>query len=385
MELEFSQAAGKSAGEVMRDIAALMNTPCVIHKTKKHDLRELPNGLSMARQFSFALLSEAQTQGWTQESAESFYRSACTDTIGADIVEDMIAAFADKSGETYRQYEKQYGNRFHMTDNSYWSCCLALGIDAGEIGHVLQYLRLFTVTLMEFAYMGDRNPNVTYTWVYYQSFQDILDELLKEPDPDPLPLKVRALGGSAGKRDGESYLLSLGVDIENPNECYMALGLAIDITLKDKTGKVIEVISDKIDCVDPCTIYHYGITKKIKGVPTASISAVVKARQHIKLTTPIMKHVILDSVAISGKGSDTELMGMLENKYDCPLRALTLHYQFLSAENKILGGGNEWCFDGLSNEEPLIFSSKVGMSIPNAAKVVYSVTFNALELIKEKE
>ena len=383
MELEFKQAAGKSAGEVMRDLSEFLATPCIIHKTQDLDLRELPNGLSMEKQLSFALLSEAEAQGWTAETAENFYRGACAGNIGEDTITDMLAAFREKESDAYREYRKQYGNSFRLLDNSYWASCLALAIDAGQIRELLHYLRLFIVVMTEFAYMGDRNPSNTYTWAYYESFQAILDELTAEPEPDPLALKVRALGGTAGKREGEIYPLSLGVDIENPNDGYMALGISVDITLKDKAGNVIDVIADKLDCMDPAMIYHYGITKKIKGAAVASISAVVKARQYIKLSTPIMKHVFLDSVAISGKGSESELMGILESKYDCPLRTLTLHYQFLSAENKILGGGSEWCFDGLSDKEPLLFSSKIGMSIPNCAKVVYSINFNALELIKD--
>lgn len=383
MELEFKQAAGKSAGEVMRDIAEFLATPCIIHKTQNLDLRSLPNDLSMEKQLSFALLSEAEAQDWTLDAAENFYRGACAGSISEDTFISMLAAFRNKESAEYNDFCKQYGNSFRLLDSSYWASCLALAIDAGQISDLLRYLRLFIVVLTEFAYMGDHNPSQTYTWAYYESFQAILDELVAEPDPDPLALKVRALGGTAGKRKGDVYPLSLGVDIENPNEGYMALGIAMDITLKDRDGGVIEIIADKLDCMDPSAIYHYGITKKIKGAAVASISAVVKARQYIKLSTPIMKHVSLNSVCISGKGSESELMGMLESKYDCPLRALTLHYQFLSADNKILGGGSEWCFDGLSDKEPLIFSSKIGMSIPNSAKIVYSVNFNALELIKE--
>jgi len=383
MELEFQQAAGKSAGEVMRDVAAFLATPCIIHKTQDLDLRYLPNQMSMAEQLSFALLSEAEAQGWSAEAAESFYRSACADSVDAEVISNLLSAFGHKESKAYITYRKQYGNRFRLLDTSYWACCLALAIDAGQIGEVLRYLRLFIVVLTEFAYMGDRNPSSTYVWTYYESFQAILDELTAEPDPDPVALKVRAVGGTAGKREGDAYPLSLGVDIENPNEGYMALGIAIDVTLKDKNGNVIDVITDKLDCMDPAVIYHYGITKKIKGAAVASISAVVKARQYIKLSTPIMNHVFLDSVAISGKGSESELMGILESKYDCPLRTLTLHYQFLSAENKILGGGSEWCFDGLSDKEPLLFSSKIGMTFPDSARVVYSVNFNALELIED--
>ena len=70
-----------------------------------------------------------------------------------------------------------------------------------------------------------------------------------------------------------SYYLSLGVDVENPNADRMALDVTLDITLKDRDGGVITVIRDTLQCIDPATVYHYGITKKIRGKAVAGFSA----------------------------------------------------------------------------------------------------------------
>ncbi len=386
MESEFRQAIGKSAGEVMRDVSEFLATPCTLQNTKQAcplDLRALPNGLNMAEQFTFALLSEAELQGWTPEAAESFCRNACAGVVKEETVRSMIEAFSDKHSDAYYRFRKQYSNRFYMTDGSYWSCCLALAIDTGEISTVLRYLRLFIVALMEFAYMGENNPTVTYAWSYYESFRRILDELTADPDPNPLPLKIRALGGTAGERDGEAYALSLGIDVENPNELYMAFDLWIDVTLKDRDGNVIDVIGDRIDAIDPASIYHYGITKRIRGAAVASISAVVKAKSHLKLSLPLMNHTKLRSVRLLGERDGTALSGVLESQYDRPLRSLTIHYQLLSDDNRILGGGSVWCAEGLPTDAPLPFTSKLGLSLSGATKVVYSVSFNATELVED--
>ena len=383
METEFQKAVGKGIGEVMRDIADFLSTPFVINEERQLDLCTLVPDLNMHEQFSFALLSEAHTQGWERETAENFYRHACGKVIDAEVVSSMIAAFRNPESKEYRAYAQKYGNRFTALDGSYWSTVLALGIDAGQISEIMQYLRLFTVCLMEFAYMEDRNPDATYTWCYYDSFRLMLDELLAEPDPEPLPLKVRALGGSAGKREQDSYYLSLGVDIENPNMDRLARGIQLDIVLKDKAGKIITTIGDKLESLDPGAIYHYGVTRKIRGNAVASFSATAKASGYLKLQTPIMKHVDLFELRLKKNGEGMHFSGKMTGKYDMPLRSMTLHYQFLSAENKILGGGSEWVLDGLEPGGTRQVDSKIALPIEGAKKVVYSVDFDVVQLLEE--
>ena len=167
METEFQNATGKGVGEVVRDVREFLSLSCVVHPERQLDLCTLLPDLNMYGQLSFALLSEAYAQGWEPDAAESFYRHA-TAGIDEELASTMIAAFRNQSSEAYRTLCRKYGNRFTLSDGSYWSSCLALGIDAGEIGKVMQYLRLFTVCLMEFAFMGDSNPAKTYTWCYYE-------------------------------------------------------------------------------------------------------------------------------------------------------------------------------------------------------------------------
>ena len=383
METEFQKAVGKGIGEVIRDIAEFLSTPFIINEERQLDLCTLVPDLNMHEQFSFALLSEAHTQGWEQETAENFYRHACGKVVENEVIETMIEIFRDRSSKEYRAYAQKYGNRFTALDGSYWATVLALGIDAGQVSEVMQYLRLFTVCLMEFAYMEDRNPDATYTWCYYDSFRQMLDDLTAEPDPEPLPLKVRALGGSAGKREQDTYYLSLGLDIENPNFDRLARGIQLDITLKDKEGQVITVIGDKLESLDPGAIYHYGVTRKIRGNAVASFSATAKAVAHIKLQTPIMKHVALSELRLRKNGEGMHFSGNMIGKYDVPLRSMTLHYQFLSAQNKILGGGSEWVLDGLEPGGTRQVNSKIALPIEGAAKVVYSVDFDVVQLLEE--
>ncbi len=383
METEFQNAFGKGAGEVRRDIADFLGTPYVINREKKIDLCSLVEDLNMHEQFTFAFLNEAEAQGWESEHAESFYRHAVSGIIEPTRLEAVIAAFHNKEGEAYLSYDARYGNRFSLLDGSYWATVLALGIDAEEVSEVMQYLRLFTVTLMELAYMEDRNPEETYTWCYYESFRQMLDELAAPPEPAPAALLVRALGGSVSQREGESYYLSLGLDIENPDTGHMARGVQLDITLKDGEGNIITVIGDKLESLDPGAVYHYGITRKIRGAAIGSISAVARASSHLKLTTPLMKHFALSDLHISRSSEGMQFSCTLNGEYDCPLRTLTLHYQFLSKTNKILGGGSEWLADGMQPGTPVAVLSKAPVPIANVAKVVYSMDFDALELVKE--
>ena len=382
METEFQNAVGKGIGEVMRDFTDFLSTPFIVHKQRQIDLCSLVENLNMHEQFSFALLAEADAQGWKREEAENFYRRACY-VIDESIQNAMIDAFRDRDSAEFRAYNQKYGNQFTALDGSYWSTVLALGIDAGQVGDIMRYLRLFTVCLMEFAYMEDRNPDETYTWSYYESFRKMLDDLTAEPEPAPLPLKVRALGGSAGKREQDTYQLSLGVDIENPNADKMARDIRIDITLKDREGKVIAVIADRLQSLDPGAIYHYGVTRKIRGAAVASIAATAKAASHLKLPYPIMKHISLSGLRLKRSGEGMQFIGTVHGEYDRPLRSMVLHYQFLSADNKILGGGSEWILDGLEANGSHDVCSKIPVSIANTAKVVYSIDFDAVELVAD--
>ena len=366
----------------MRDINDFLATPCIINPKKKIDLCTLVADLNMHEQFSFALLSEAEAQGWSQESAESFYRNAVRGVVNEKVSDRMIAAFRNRQGDLYRSYDTRYGNRFSALDGSYWATALALGIDADRVGDVLRYLRAFTVTLMEFAYMEERNPDATYTWCYYDSFCGMLEELTREPDPAPQPLRVSALGGSAGKRMGDAYPLSIGLDVENPNADRMARDVQLDITLKDKNGHIITVIADKLQSLDPNATYHYGITRRIRGAAVASFSATVKATSYLKLTTPIMNHTSLALCRLETTDEKTAFEATLSSQYDCPLRAPMLHYQFRNEQERILGGGSEWLMNGVEPNTSQPIHACVHVPIKDVAKIVCSVDFDALELIR---
>ena len=81
-----------------------------------------------------------------------------------------------------------------------------------------------------------------------------------------------------------------------------------------------------------------------------------------------------------GESSST-LSGKLDSRYDCSISSFALHYQLLNAQNKIIGGGSEWFFDSLEANGTKSFSAKLPVSFKNAAKAVYSVDFDARELI----
>ena len=115
----------------------------------------------------------------------------------------------------------------------------------------------------------------------------------------------------------------------------------------------------------------------------ASISATAKASSHIKLQTPIMKHIALSDLRLTKSGAAMQFSGTMTGKYDTPLRSMTLHYQFLSRENKILGGGSEWVLDGLDVGESRRVDSRIALPIEGAAKVVYSIDFDVVQLLEE--
>ncbi len=380
MDAELQNRIGKSAGEVARDIADFLNQTCVVQGRQEVDLASILPELNMREQFAFALLMEAHTQGWDSTVAEGFLLRAYAPMAASQAAENVIAAFRDPHGEAFANYLVRYGCDFGLTSPSYWTSALAVAIDAKAIPQLMQYLREFLFCLMEFAYMEDRNPDKTYTWSYYESFNRILAELTT-PEETPEALKIRSIGGTAGKKEGSDYFLSLGVDLQNPNPSHMAWNVQIDVTLKDKDGNVIAVIGDQINCIDPDSVFHYGITKKIRGEAVAHISATARAGAFTKLSTPIMKHIKLAKPSIKRVDGEARLSGTLTSAYDCSISSYALHYQFLNAENKILGGGSEWFFEEFSAGGEKRFSLRCPVPVKNAAKVVYSVDFNVQELL----
>lgn len=384
METNLQNAVGKSIGEVARDIADFLSTPYVIGQAHPVELCSLIEDLNMHAQFSFALLSEALTGGWSLAEAEAFYLRTCAPLIDDTLTKRMTEAFRNKEGEDYRTLAKKYGNTFSALDGSYWATVLSVAIDADEVERVLHYLRLFTVTLLEFAYMEGRNPDTTYSWGYYESFRAAL-ESFATPESEPLPLTVGRIGGTKSRRDGESYRLSLGAEIQNPNKDKMARGVSVDVTLKDRSGAVIATVKDRIQSMDPDSIYHYAVTKQITGESVASISVVARAASYLSLTTPIMNHVTVSDVRVETRADGTHLFARIKNGYDCPLSGLALHYQFRAESKKPLGGTSEWLLGTLSPGEEREIASHIPVPIGNIADIAYSADFDALTLVTSEE
>ncbi len=378
MEKNFSDAVGKSRGEVIRDINEFLATPYWINRQKRLDLCRLVPDLNMHRQLAFGLLSEMKLQGWETNEAEHFFRLCCAPALGEDEAAKMLAVFEAPDSETYALSEKLYGNRFGLLDGSYWATVLALGLDAGEIDRSMEYLRLFTVTLMEVAYMENRNPSSTYTWGYYESFVKMLDALVAEPEPLPEKLRVRAIGGTAGKRQGNAYMLSLGVDVENPDPVHTAKQIDLDITLTDGDGNTITVIRDRLSAISPKTVFHYGVTRRISGPAVAKFSAGVKAAKYAKETAP-PPHVTLTHAKYGHGEGETAFEACVTPHSEQPYSALCLHYQFRNEAGKIAGGGNEWFYiPSGEGSAPLSLSSTLPLDIKTAAKVICSADFDTV-------
>ena len=376
MNNDFQAATGKHPGEVIRDAIDFLLTPCIINSERKLDLCTLLPELNMREQLAYALLSEALLQGWSMERAEAFGRQIFVSFLGEDRWEHLLRAFAHRDSAEWSTYTQKYGNQFSLFDSSYWSAALSLGIDCNEVETVLGYLRRFTVTLMEFAYMEKQNPEKTYTWGYYESFRKMLDDLIKPAAKAPLPIAVRSMGGTAGKKSKNGYPLSLGVDLENPDPCQTALGVDIDITLKDKNGRVITVIKDRIPSIAPACVYHYGVAKQIRGAAVATLLATAKASSYRTLQKPLPRLRLL-SVCTKKSEEQMTLTGVLTSELPHTRISAAVHYQLLSADDKILGGGGHWCFEETEKDGQLPFSATLPVAIPNASKVVLSAAFEA--------
>ena len=383
METNLQNAVGKSMGEVARDIAELLSTPYVIGKEHPVELCSLIDGLNMHGQLSFALLSEALAQGWTLAQAEAFYLRVCAPLINDATVREILDAFHDQGGESYRSLCKKYGNQFTALDGSYFATVLSVAIDADEVERVLHYLRIFTVTLLEFAYMEGRNHESTYAWCYYESFGKAL-ESFATPDAPPLSLTVGRIGGTRSKEKNGAYDLSIGAEIQNPNPEKMARGIDVDVLLKDKNGGVLASVKERIQSIDPAATYHYALTKRITGGSVASISVSARASSFLSLSTPIMHHVRISKVEYKTLADGTHLCATVQNGYDCALSSLTVHYQYQSKSQKPLGGGSTWILSRMEPNEERRIEAHLPVPIGGIEGVLFSADFDALTLVEEE-
>ncbi len=377
---EQREIVGKSAGEIARDIERFLTRSVEVQARRKMDLANLLPDLNMREQFSFSLLMEAKHQGWEPASAENFYLRFCAPAVGREIADKMVAAFRNPSSAEFLSLNEKYGCAFGLSSHAYWSSCFAVAADAKAVPCLMEYFQEFVFTLLEFSYMGTRNPDETYVWKYYDSFQKILTEL-SAPVDVPLAVKVCSLGGTTGNREQDCYNLAFGLDIQNPNPNHMAWNVKVDVHLKDREGNLITSIQDRINCIDPNGIFHYGVTRRIHGASVAHISASAKAENFSKLTTPLMKHAVLSKISINRQSTPSRLNGTLRNNYDCSLYSYALHYQFLNSDNKILGGHSEWFFEEFPKDSEKTFSIPCTVEIPKGSKIVYSFDFNAQDLL----
>ena len=98
-----------------------------------------------------------------------------------------------------------------------------------------------------------------------------------------------------------------------------------------------------------------------------------------------MKQVKLTDANIGRTAGGVLLVGKLVSHYDRPLRSFVLHYQYLNAQNRILGGGNEWMTEPLEPGKAFPFRSEIAVPVKNAAKMVWSLDFDARELVTDEE
>ena len=381
---DYKEIAGKSAGEVARGISDFLSQTLVVQGRRQMDLANLLPDLNMREQYSFSLLMEAREQGWEWAAAENFYLRFCAPLVGNKIANAMLEAFRDPNGAQFANYREKYGCDFTLSSGGYWSSCFAVALDAKAVSQLMEYFQGFVFSLLQFAYMGNRNPQHTYVWKYYDAFQSILTELTS-PIDHPQPLKIEGLGATPGKSEGDCYELSFGMNVCNPNASHMAWNVKIDVFLRDQKGEIITTVHDQIHCIDPNGMFHYGFTRKIRGNRVAHVSASAKAGQFNKLTIPLMKHIAMQKISINRQSLPQMLNGVLKNNYDCPLYSYARHYHFLDADCKILGGGSEWFFEKFDAGEEKPFSIPCPVPVKGATKIVYSIDFNAQDLLKKEK
>lgn len=190
----------------------------------------------------------------------------------------------------------------------------------------------------------------------------------------PVDVQVLDFGGTT-IRDDDTYYMSIGAQINNPNKLHLATRVVIKINILDASGRVIESDNDTIYHIDPNTVFNYGKEIYISSGTPSKIQVFATAEGFS--SSPDGK-AVYDGIDVGDYSFSEErysgytIKGQATSRYVKKIDYVSVYLMFLDSNNKIQGGCDFTISDMFSNVTEA-FSENVNLNMNSISYVRYSI------------
>ena len=190
----------------------------------------------------------------------------------------------------------------------------------------------------------------------------------------PLDVSVLDYGGTF-VQDDDTYYLSIGAQIHNPNKFHTASRVIIKINVLDASGRVIESENETLYHIDPDTVFNYGNELYITNGEPSDIQIFATA-EGFKSSADGSK--VYDGIDVGDYTFAEEsyrgysIKGQATSRYVKKLDYVSVYLMFLDSNNKIKGGCNFSISDMFSNVTEA-FSESVAINLNSISYVRHSI------------
>ncbi len=190
----------------------------------------------------------------------------------------------------------------------------------------------------------------------------------------PLDVSVLDYGGTF-VLDDDTYYLSIGAQIHNPNKFYTASRVIIKINVMDASGRVIESENETLYHIDPDTVFNYGNELYFTNGKPSKFQFLATA-EGFKSSEDGSK--VYDGIDVGDYTFAEEsyrgysIKGQVTSRYLKKLDYVSVYLMFLDSNNKIKGGCNfsiRYMFSNVTEA----FSDNVAINLNTISYVRHSI------------
>lgn len=194
-------------------------------------------------------------------------------------------------------------------------------------------------------------------------------------------ISLKKFGWSLMK-DDDTYYISLGAELFNPNLKAIAQGTIVKVICYDKNNNIVGSTKETIEYMDPNTIFNFGVELRIESdTKPDTVKLLIQADKFepVEANTRVMSGVTLSRFKLGG-GNFPSFTGQIESVYNKRIDYLTCHVVFRNSSKEILGGANFSHSDLFPKSEDA-FDTSLNF-VPSSTKTVdHSVDFDLRDLL----
>jgi hypothetical protein len=155
----------------------------------------------------------------------------------------------------------------------------------------------------------------------------------------PLDVSVLDYGGTFVQHKN-TYYLSIGAQIHNPNKFYTASRVFIKINVLDASGRVIDYKNVTLCHIAPDTVFNYGEEHYFFNGPPSDfqIFATAESFNSFEDGSKVYDGIDVDYKFAEESDLPGSIKGQVTSRYVKKLEYVTVYLMFLDSNNKIKGG-----------------------------------------------